>query len=173
MIVIGSRAAKFFFRSYYREPNDWDIIASQQEINDFLNKHKEKIVYSYPSSPYKMQVRFNDGTKIEFELDTVPSNTQLIQCMNKNYYYPMGFIDFYGEALSACPTVFLMLMKRALLYWPVHWDKSIDDYHFLRNSINPLEYPETDRCERSFPNFIKESEKKFFDLRLKENDVLW
>jgi hypothetical protein len=170
MIVIGSRAAKFFSHSL-REPKDWDIIGSQEEIHTFLKKHKDKIKYAFPSSPYKMQVLFDDGTKMEFESDDIPSNKLIKEELNSDHHMD-GFITFYGETLKICPPIFLMLMKRALLNWPVHWDKTIKDYHDLREQLNSLEYQETrGRVERKFPGFLTEREKKFFNLRLEENEV--
>jgi len=168
MIVIGSRATKFFYNSF-REPKDWDIIGSKEEIYTFLIKHQDKIVYSFPSSPYKIQVLFNDQTKIEFELDDVPSNKIIKEEVN-NREYVDNFITLYGEHLQVCPPIFLMLMKRALLHWPVHWDKTILDYHTLRENINQNDYGCRGMIERKFPNFITEKEKEFFNLRLKENE---
>jgi hypothetical protein len=169
MIIIGSRAAQSFINSF-REPNkDWDVIGSQEEIYNFLNRNREKIIYSYPSSPTKIQVKFIDGTKIEFELDSIPSNKIIINDIEKNWFMKVT-INLYGEIFKVCQPMFLMLMKRALLDWPVHWEKSINDYHIIRKYLNPLDYnSDRDRIERGFPNFLSESEKKFYNLRCKEN----
>jgi hypothetical protein len=171
MIIIGSRAAKSFIREF-REPNkDWDIIGSQEEIYNFLIKNKDQIIYSYPSSPSKFQVKFKDETKIEFELSSIPSNKIILQEIEKNWHIKVT-TNLYGELFDNCPPIFLMLMKRALAHWPVHWDKTINDYHSIRKSLNPLDYNEDrGRIERKFPSFISEMERRFYDLRLEENEA--
>lgn len=171
MIIIGSRAAKSFVKEF-REPNkDWDVIGSEIEIYNFLDKNRDNIIYSYPSSPTKLQVRFNDGNKIEFELDSLPSNQIILKELNKNWHVKVT-MSLYNEIFDACPPIFLMLMKRALAYWPVHWNKTVTDYHSIRKEINPVDYSkDRGRIERSFPNFISEAERKFYDLRIKENEA--
>lgn len=150
MIVIGSRAIKFY-NNDFREPKDWDIIGSNEEIQAFLKRHKNNLIYAFPSSPSKIQVLVDDGTKIEFELATTKSNQLLLEILHDS----SDTISFYDENLKVCPLKYSLLLKRALLYWPVHWDKTIDDYNFLRTCTNIIN---------------SEKEQLFYEYRLKENE---
>jgi hypothetical protein len=130
MILIGSRATAFHYRDA-RIPNDWDIVATMEEIMTWVNIMGDDLDSLEPSSPYKMKAWLVDKTQIEFEVvDEENSNHLLVKMAGA---WDTSFIPGRIQTPVASPAV-LYYMKDATVRWPVHWFKTIEDLHFLRSN---------------------------------------
>lgn len=115
-IVIGSRAAKFWYNSF-RRPNDWDLVITEDELSNFGELKKTS------------ETKFRAG-KVELE----PIRSESMQLLAElNQYSPTMEMDGM-ECLVACPRT-LLALKRSHIYFPLHWQKTIRDYHFLKHRV--------------------------------------
>lgn len=129
MLIIGSRAAKYWY-SDFRNPNkDWDIITTLPELLDWQNQNKRIIIELIPrqcGTKYKCHLK--NGTKIEFEIaEAYPSSQELLSI----YKADTGDLK-YAEPHH------LLLIKKSHIHLPIHWWKNITDYHWLKNRIGEL-----------------------------------
>lgn len=129
MILIGSRAMAFHFKEA-RMPNDWDIVATMDEIMSWVNIIGEELVSLEPSSPYKMKALLADKTQIEFEVIEVGKSNEVLLSLAPTW--DTTFIPGRIQTPVASPAI-LYFMKDATVRWPVHWFKTIEDLHFLKS----------------------------------------
>jgi len=128
MIVIGSRALAYWFPAY-REPKDFDCVASLAEATSWINDMGSMVKTVLPSpSGDKLEVRLHDGLNIEIELiEQIPSDALLAELLHT------GKLDFHGATFFVPSLTVLFLIKKSHIFQPIHWQKNIADYHFLRH----------------------------------------
>ncbi len=133
MILIGSRAAKFHFPEF-RKPNDYDFIATSQEVDDFLSKFSYQDTSTHDK---KRRARVDvHGYKLSFEFE-------LAECYpSSNLIYKndmtAGHMDQrLGIAYRVAHPNTLYLLKKSHIIFNIHWDKNILDYLFLKEKCNP------------------------------------
>ncbi len=115
-IVIGSRAAKFWYNSF-RRPKDWDLLVTDDELSNFGDIKKTS------------ETKFRAG---KIELEPIRSDSmRLLAEVNK--YSPTMEMDGM-ECIVACPRS-LLALKRSHIHYPLHWSKTIRDYHFLKRRV--------------------------------------
>lgn len=138
MILLGSRAAKFWF-SDFRKPKDYDIMGTIEEYNSFIAQLHglEKI----RETDKKRILLLNNGKQkinIEFELDILPSTKFLLEKEKK-----FDSTTILKQKIKVPDPSILFLIKRSHLYWNIHWEKSINDYHWIKTKSNipsPCDY---------------------------------
>ncbi|CAB4415836.1 unnamed protein product [Rhizophagus irregularis] len=96
-VLIGSHAAKWHISSF-REPNDWDLVATPSQTTLFINKVEESIatfkkieLIHYPGGGLKLVGEYIDSTdekSISFDIELVSEkvdlrNMKLIMILNK------------------------------------------------------------------------------------------
>lgn len=127
MILLGSRAAKIWFPDF-RHPNDYDIVGTDTEYRNLLSNMK--YVTNIVEKPHKkkiIQTKDEKQTIIEFEFDVSKSSTILLA--NQPLYRKGRLL---GLDMHIASPATLWLTKRSHLYWRIHWDKSINDMHWIR-----------------------------------------
>lgn len=134
MLLIGSRAAQYHFPDF-REPKDYDFIATKLEVEAFLSKFKY-IDTSKHNKKRRALIEIN-GKRKSFEFDLVevyPSN-KLIYENDFNYgtYNPDLKISYAVASVST-----LMMLKKCCAMFPIHWDKNMEDFLFFKKHINTL-----------------------------------
>lgn len=126
MIIIGSRAAKYHFPEF-RNPKDWDIVASLEEIKAFAEKHKEDITSMMPNA---------SGEKMKIMLGKIQTEVEIVEMIESaQMLYDFDFKDemnFFGENAKVVSPNILFLMKDSHIRYPIHWKKNIEDYHFFK-----------------------------------------
>ena len=128
IILLGSRAARAWFPKF-REPHDWDALASISTIRAWYDRNDQHIRSLVPTNGHKLKCRMVDGTSIEFEILGESGSGASLMAMSQEFK-PCDFP--YGEALAATPTL-LWLTKHSHIYWPIHWQKNIRDLHWLKS----------------------------------------
>lgn len=128
MLLIGSRAAKFHYPEF-REPKDYDFIATRADVESFLKSRRHKINSTHGK---KIRAKLFVGSKLtQFEFDLVDSykSNEYIYNGDLNYGTYDEKLDFsYGVA---SPEV-LFLLKKSHIIFSIHWKKNIADYLFLK-----------------------------------------
>lgn len=137
MLLIGSRAAKYHF-PFSRKPKDYDFIASEVEVREFLSHFKHQDVSTHPKK-IRARVELDRPTSFEFELTDTGATASSI-C------YRRGHTDFEDSKLNtsyqiASPKI-LFLLKKSHICFNIHWKKNICDYLFLKERVDPKEFDE-------------------------------
>jgi hypothetical protein len=155
MVVIGSRAAACWIEDF-RTPNDLDLIGTLQEIHEWATKHKDKIDYMLPTSPWKFKCKLKSNFQIEFEVaDVNPSAMMLIE-QEETFLKRMLMINNIWLEAWVAPVEVLYHTKRSHIYWAVHWQKNIADMHLLKEYCGHAELRKWDA---------------YYEARLKENEA--
>jgi len=131
IILLGSRAARAWF-SEFREPKDWDAVASVKTIFDWSQRNASAIRSLLPHSDRKLRCHLHDGTQIEFEVlnDDPETSTGLLAGLVADFM-PCAFPPD-DVALATSPTV-LWLTKKSHITFPIRWQKNIADLHWLKS----------------------------------------
>lgn len=165
MILIGSQAMAHLGISQERlEKADFDVIMSPEDFykwteryDKFIkslvpkgeNKYKAIIVKDGKKTQYEIELGF-DGTSSKFLLDNLYSVTYLFST------------DVLGDLYNVLSPKYQMLTKKSHIVYPVHWEKNISDYHFLKECLGDFNL--IDRMKEYFElrnNEAKERYKKF------------
>lgn len=153
MILVGSRAIRLHC-SEFRNPVDWDFVASRDEALQLFRQHRSSIAGFVPNKiGTKYQCRLTDGTRVELELQEEVPSAQVLASL------PMDEVpvELLGSMVVRLPSLStLLLLKKSHLIIPAHWWKNIADYHWLKG-----------RVEQS--STIEEL--RFYDLRRKEAEA--
>lgn len=160
MILLGSRAAKAR-HSDFRDPADWDIVSTLDELVAWAAENRPNIRLLMPSGDGKYRARLDGGIAIEFDLRS-GSNDLLRELTKDEFEVPIP-----GGVAKVPSTVILALTKRSHALWPIHWNKTIRDYHTLR-SLDPRE-PTKD--EWSYHNMRRSEVETRHDIKAKNLDV--
>ncbi len=135
MLLVGSQAAYFHFLDF-RVPKDWDVFCTISELSKWVLKNKENI-NSYFLDVNKSKFFATTKTKRKFEFsiynnvfnENEKSSAQLFCEARSNQLHVLD--DFY----VASPQT-LLFLKTTHITYPIHWDKNIEDYHFLKSNVD-------------------------------------
>jgi len=115
-VMIGSRALKTYIPT--KSTNDYDIITTEDNlqnlpVTDLVQVCDGKFVGRYKHLKCEIWIaKPGTSNQMILESESTPS-------------------DFAKD--SAIPSInVLATIKRSHLYWPIHWDKSISDYHLMK-----------------------------------------
>lgn len=137
MLLIGSRAARFHFPSA-RKPKDFDFIATPEEVKDFLKNFSYKDISSHAK---KVRALVNvHGEKVTFEFDLTTSyvSSQFIYDHEKHFLKEDSLLD--QDYYVASPQT-LYLLKRSHITFPIHWEKNIEDFLYLKSKVDDMTLP--------------------------------
>lgn len=125
MLLIGSRAARFHFKDF-RAAKDWDAIAFEREVAPLRARYAE-----VPSRGGSRKARFRfRGTVLE--IDVADENPFLTAAMEES----AGTLkDPDLGAWTVASPALLLVLKMTLVAFPVHWYKTLRDYHFLKARV--------------------------------------
>ena len=128
MILLGSRAAQAWF-SEFRQPKDWDVVATLKEIGTWAERNRDRVRRLAPTSERKYGAKLADGTRIEFEVIDPGGSTQMLVDLASRFRP----VEIPGGVAKAAIPQLLWLTKRAHAIWPIRWDKTMADLHWLRS----------------------------------------
>ena len=155
MILIGSRALKLrAMGSFNRVPKDFDFIATQDEVTDWLSKNlskfKEFKAYSLEGKHDKYIV---EGDSIcEFELVKPNTSTEMLVDLVKSD--PKTIETSFGLLPSLDMLFTIKSSHKHLKNSPFFW-KNLQDYHLMK-SLGAVVRPE-------FKDFLKLREKETYN----------
>jgi len=123
MLLIGSRAAKFRIENF-RDPLDWDFIASRDEISNFSGL---ELIKKYGDGKYIFKYM---RTVVEVEISENNNSAHSIMNLECDAQIPTPF----GVADVASLDV-LFLLKRSHIAFRPMWRKHFKDYKELQNIV--------------------------------------
>lgn len=160
MILVGSRAAQYHLPNF-RKAKDWDLIAPLKLIFAFATKYANDIEFMHPKNEWKFVGKLRTGDAFEIEVADYNASAQFLWDRRIPMSTRRCNLDaecaFERMALEIPDLGFLTKMKRSHLYWNVHWDKSIADYHHFLPLVKGFD----------------EEHEEFYKLRLAENEAKW
>ncbi len=129
MLLIGSRAARFHYPEF-RTPKDYDFIATRKDVESFL---KSRRYIDNSSHDKKIRAKVWIGSeRIQFEFDLVES----YKSSEYIYRYDLDF-GTYDDKLrisyGVASPIALFVLKKSHIVFPIHWQKNIVDYLFLKD----------------------------------------
>lgn len=131
MLLIGSRATQFYYRDA-RNPSDYDFIASNQQVDDFLKDLDWKDTSSHAK---KRRARvLLDGKKLNFEFELVehyPSSKLIYE----NSLQRRTYNSYLNYSYYVAHPKTLYLIKKSHITFNIHWWKNIYDYLFLSSKL--------------------------------------
>lgn len=134
MLLVGSASMKIWYPNY-RHPKDIDIIATLGEIQSFHQWNRGSIEYLIPKPSGKFKCRLQTGLSIEFEVPYKGTSVRDLLTYSEKCptMYSSSFDNrFWWVGRIAGPEVNLLL-KASHVHQPIHWNKTIRDYHFLKS----------------------------------------
>lgn len=134
ILLIGSQAARAWFPDFPREPRDWDAIAPLADIAAWAKVNAPIISRLVPTSAHKYGCRLVDGTRIEFEVAQPYPSPSLIYPAHREFRR----VAFPGADAFAVTPDFLWAIKRAHAVFPIRWEKTMHDLHWLAERIGPV-----------------------------------
>ena len=129
VVLIGSRAfAEHDARARCRPDSDWDLIMTSEILEQYMPLFTTWAVQSDNG------ISAYIGTT-KLEIHVVENEHPLLKWCN---HEPMRVLTLAETSLNVfvAPLHALFSLKAAHIYQPVHWTKSIADYHSLRNVIS-------------------------------------
>lgn len=133
MLLIGSRATKYHF-SDFRNPKDYDFIASKYEAERFLSDFKYTDVSSHPKKlRAKVELNNKRASLFEFDLTDYYPSSRIIYHTDRYYSYND---EKLGTSYYIASVETLYLLKRSHICFNIHWQKSIADMLYLKQYIN-------------------------------------
>jgi len=120
MLIIGSRAAKFWFNDFRTPNGDWDLVITEAELPLF----KEAQILR--DDPFKKKYLVQ-GQVMEVEIVQPYSSWELIY---SDRYEHTITVPGVGIANVAYPNI-LYALKRSHITFPVHWRKNFMDFNFF------------------------------------------
>lgn len=140
MVVIGSEAIRRMQIGLSRQPKDYDIICTKDELLNWMREYYHKIKYLYPTREEKFMCRLMHGRQIEFEVATLGSSAQLILDTCYSYNFSGELPEAYGMKVQIAPIEVSFAIKKSHLFVPLRqWEKHISDYHLMKPYIDKLE----------------------------------
>ena len=164
MIIIGSKALYTRFGSEFNERiqnSDFDVIMSYEDFNEWIENFNDNIIDMIPKSHNKYNVKILiDNKKTQFEIELGLENTSsLLLLENKEVVIDSVYIDPNGTTWNMLSLPYLMLMKKSHLYFPVHFEKNINDYHFIKSKLGDFNLDE--KMQQFFKLRKIEAQKRF------------
>lgn len=130
MLIVGSKALKFYFPNYKREVKDIDIIGYSDDVNTLCDL----------LSP--TEVKRGKNTVL---LKNISNKTDLFDTDNvevllaDNSSSLKKYMEYDSVSLFASPEV-LFSLKKSHINFPIKFNKHIEDYLFLYNHFNGIDY---------------------------------
>jgi hypothetical protein len=141
LIIIGSRALFSRFddiESKKRLENaDYDVIMSYAEFSSWSKKNKNIIKELVPKNSYKYRalILINEK-KVLFEIELGEDGHSSSFLMNNiDDVTDLDYVDPLGFTWKCLKPEYLMLTKKSHVFFPVHFDKNINDYHYLKKML--------------------------------------
>lgn len=150
-IVIGSRALNYHSRLPPGRIMDLDLLMGEEEnIIEFCDKGSEDISNLEKCSEYKYKAKSKKYGQIEFEIANKTQAGQLYYdyCLKANQIYKLDGIGYYRHELIYAPLEVLFSLKKSHIFYPIHWQKNIEDYHLIKDIIQRDTIPEITAIRR-------------------------
>jgi hypothetical protein len=133
MLLIGSRAAKYHIDDF-RRPKDYDFIAYEHEIQNFANMNKD-ILRSFEKKSerhYAAEIGIGNMTWwVEFEIAEPGNSAHYLHERNTTEAKQYLVTPFYLPEYKMATVQDLLLIKMSHIYWPLKWQKHIEDFHVI------------------------------------------
>ena len=155
MLLIGS-AALAFVAELDREPKDADLIATIDEYEDFIAKHKQNLVSTYPVNKGKKLIIFLKDTKpIEMEIAWPDSTAETL--LNALSMEDLPTTNFLGQEVSVAPLhiLYQLKMSHRFLKNSPHFLKTMKDIKFMRSL----------GAQITMPDWLKAREVETYDYK--------
>jgi len=155
MLLIGS-AALAFVAELDREPKDADLIATIDEYEDFIAKHKQNLVSTYPVNKGKKLIIFLKDTKpIEMEIAWPDSTAETL--LNALSMEDLPTTSFLGQEVSVAPLhiLYQLKMSHRFLKNSPHFLKTMKDIKFMRSL----------GAQITMPDWLKAREVETYDYK--------
>lgn len=130
MLIIGSRAMKFYFTDYFRKPVDWDFIGTQKEIENWMAKKRV-----LPSI-----IEYNNLTLYCIEIQGIVYEFQVAQegCSNRDYLRVSQNQEFLWQYADTAILYSIIKSHSHRIYHQKH----MDDFALLSTVIKLDTLPE-------------------------------
>lgn len=155
MLLIGSTALAFV-ANLDREPKDADLIATIDEYEDFIAKHKQNLVSTYPVNKGKKLIIFLKDTKpIEMEIAWPDSTAETLLNVLSTENLPTT--SFLGQEVSVAPLdiLYQLKMSHRFLKNSPHFLKTMNDIKFMRSL----------GAQITMPDWLKAREVETYDYK--------
>jgi hypothetical protein len=164
LIIIGSKSLYTRFGSEFSEriqKSDFDVIMHYKDFNNWIKKFSDNIIDMTPRSHNKYNIKILiNNKKTQFEIELGFENTSsLFLLENKDIVTDSIYIDPNGTQWNTLSLPYLMLMKKSHLYFPIHFEKNINDYHFIKSKL--LDFNLDEKMKKFFELRKVEAEKRF------------
>jgi hypothetical protein len=132
MLLIGSQALKLVRPDLLdREPVDWDLIGTLDEVNAFIKENRSKFKNVYPNQTGDKIIALGPGHIFEFELSWSGSSKALL-----GRYNAAPIHSVLGRPVNAADlnTLFLLKKSHRFLKDSPHFLKTMRDYRRMRDA---------------------------------------
>lgn len=168
MLLIGSRATQFYY-SDARSPNDYDFIASNDQVDDFLRDLKWKDTSSHPKK--RRAKVLLDGKKLNFEFELIehyPSSKLIYEKSIQRQTYN----SYLNREYYVAPPKTLLLLKKSHITFNIHWWKNIYDYLFLNSKLTNKDFVtwEKSAYELRYNEIVSRTQRKQMDFDVKNSE---
>jgi hypothetical protein len=142
MIIIGSRALKHWYPTEVREPKDYDIVGTYQELCDYVHQNYKDIKSCQLSSEGKYFIRFYKGPSVEFEHTQHKNDSQNHLITLSKRGAPLIIFPERNLTVHVAFPFALLAVKKSHLSVPLkQWEKHILDYHLLKAKLSGQSIP--------------------------------
>jgi hypothetical protein len=155
MLLIGSSALAFT-ADISREPKDADLIATIDEYEDFVAKHRESLVSTYPINKGKKCLVFlRDAKPIEMEIAWPNSTAETLLNILSTQNLPTT--SFFGQDVYVAPLDVLYQLKLSHKFLK-------NSPHFLK-TMRDIQFMETLGAKVTMPDWLKARELETYDYK--------
>ncbi len=158
--------------SNFRTPKDWDFIMPLANIPTWVSENASQLKYFHAKNDWKFIGKTITGMQIEIEVaDANPSSMWLWENRKKfTHGIAKNINDHPVWHMQVANNLVLSLIKRSHLYWAVHWQKNIEDYHVLKLHAEHFDKQEiTPELQEFYEMRLAENTKKFGKNRVNLN----
>jgi hypothetical protein len=144
MLLIGSRAIRFHLPSF-REPRDWDLIATDEELAGVASRLPANRVIPKPGTAASRAPRPPNRPEDPKHFFRHGENLVEVARQSMSPYWAKVSACFADAdvmedpvlgPLRVAPLDFLLLTKQCGLVYPIlHWHKNLRDVYLLRDSV--------------------------------------
>lgn len=150
MIIIGSRALisqnnKNEEHSKRLENADYDVIMSWEDFHRWHNTYQPFIQLLQPKEKNKYKVIIHkEGKQTQYEIELGIEGTSAHFLLEHQHEVTKNkVVGFFGETYHALSPIYLKLTKRSHLIYPIHFEKNMNDYIWLKELTNGIKENET------------------------------
>lgn len=138
MIIIGSRAMaqQFMLNDRTTHKTDFDVIMTPVEFHNWVEMNKSHIKTLVPRSDHKYKAIVEMYGRVQYEIELGFEGTSskwLLDHLDECTYGTLP--GFFGEKLHVLDPDYQLLTKRSHLVYPIHFEKNIADYTFMKRMI--------------------------------------